>query len=200
MEKNRERRLNSRQRSRVLQRLLKIKGYTCWTCGRTDVELVVDDVDNDGDYETPGKQQLLCRSCNTLKNPRGLGRFNPKRGLTIEEFDRGRSMSPEFEANRRAEPAFRRYVLSRVKQTGEMSLRDAVNAGCEYLMSKMNVPLSQQTAKRYIDKLTSPEGVLIMYREEDVAMIRLRSDEERFGPAALATKPATQPTQETPHE
>ena len=174
MELKRRRRLNWRLRTKLYESLVKIKGKKCWECGTRRKPLEVDDVDNDGDYKTPGKQQLLCHRCNIRKNPRGKGRFNPKRSPTVDEVEPQRTVSAEYQTNRKAEPCFLAWLGDLVSERGSVSVRDAKNAGAEYV-SQHAVSISQQTISRYIDKATSFHGRFIIDdSDEKEAMIRIR--------------------------
>jgi len=167
-------RLNVDQKKRLYNRLVKMKGKYCWVCGNTRKELVVDCIYNDDDYTTPGKQQLLCRSCNSAKNPRGKGRFNPERSISTDDMEVKRILSMEFETNRKAEPEFISWLYRMVTMQGEITVRDAKNAGAMYVSEKI-VSISQQTIARYIDKQTSATGrFMIEDRSPDEAVIRFR--------------------------
>jgi len=66
-------RLNSRQRKKWYEFLVKRDGEQCKKCGRKPPnqvkKLVIDRIDNKGKY-VPENIQLLCYRCNYLKNPR----------------------------------------------------------------------------------------------------------------------------------
>lgn len=161
MHLKKRRRLNWRLRNRLYAKLLKVKGKRCWNCGNTRKPLEVDDIDNDGDYITPGKQQLLCHKCNILKNPRGKGRFNPARSLSTDEVEPKRTVSAEYDTNRKAEPCFISWLTGMVRERGKISVRDAKNAGAEFVSQKV-ISISQQTIARYIDKVTSFHGRFVI--------------------------------------
>ena len=175
---NRQRRLNSRQRQKLLDKLSKLRGKKCWICGRKK-DLVVDDIFNDGDYTTPGKQQILCRRCNTRKNPRGKTKILSSPALTTDDIEPKRITSAELDANRKAEPEFLSWLFFTVQTLGEISVKDAKNSGAAYV-SKRIISISQQTVARYIDKHTSSEGdYVIEERGEDDAVIKFRSRQTR---------------------
>ena len=67
-------RLNSRQRKRIYKLLVDRDGEKCKKCGRKPPnevkKLVIDRIENQGDYSDIIRLQLLCFRCNYLKNPR----------------------------------------------------------------------------------------------------------------------------------
>jgi hypothetical protein len=63
-------------------------------------------------------------------------------------------MSVEMEVNRRVWPIFCHWILSEVKKRGYVPLGEAIDGGA------MVAGCSQQATKRYLSKLTSPQGFL----------------------------------------
>jgi hypothetical protein len=63
----------------------------------------------------------------------------------------------ELEKNLKAEPEFINWLTAIVRERGSVSVRDAQNAGAAYVSERV-ISISQQTIRRYLDKLTSFEG------------------------------------------
>lgn len=156
-------RLSKRQRDKTYKILAERDGDQCRICGvpGTVKQLVVDCVDNSGDHSDPENLQLLCSSDNTRKNPRGLGRFNPRRPKTTEDFELKRVGTIEMQRNLEAEPRFRHWLHEQVKLHEEILLSEAINAGAEF------AGCSQQTVKRYIDKAASSVGPFMLEKNGD---------------------------------
>jgi hypothetical protein len=157
--------LGQKQRARVFALLVKRDGARCSICQKRGNEksLVVDCIDNSGDHSRLENLQLLCRSHNTRKNPRGVGRFHPsKLSLGIQAIERPPVSTLEMLKNQECEPLFLHWLFGNIRAHGWMYLSDVLNGGAEY------AGLSQTTVRRYLDKKTSVEGKYeLAYHDED---------------------------------
>lgn len=169
-------RLNGRERARIYPILVARDGAVCRWCGvsATVKPLVVDCIDNSGDHSSLHNLQFLCRSCNTMKNPRSLGRFNPRRVRAVDDFLVRRPMSKEMEINLRAEPMFIKWLLSKLKRIPRLQLVKVINSGAQ------RAGCGQQAVTRYLDKLASDEGPLrIVEDRAKIAWVKPRSTKNR---------------------
>ena len=81
------------------------------------------------------------------------------------DFESG---SVELAANRRYEIPFREYAVNRVAKEGLVLRIDLVNSGAEV------VGASPLTTARYLDKLTSQEGPMEVFRSSDGTLVGMR--------------------------
>jgi len=137
--------MNGRTRKKLYQVLANGDGERCKTCSVTPKErhLVIDHIDNDNRNNHPDNLQLLCRRCNFLKNWRPVDKCVNK---DYEEIS-------EIEKNRIKESEFRQYVYYQTNQNYENNPKKLINGGAE------KVGISPVTAKRYLDKICSSEGL-----------------------------------------
>jgi len=134
--------------------------------------LILDHVDNDPTNNNPSNWQALCRSCNTLKDPRSEG----KRGKRVRDrladshnlnySERGsrderervgegkKTDSLEFEKGVVCESKYRGWLVGRVLDYGFVPYRDSIDGGAEI------AGCSQQAVERYLRKLCSIAGPL----------------------------------------
>lgn len=151
--------LSQRQRNERYALLKARDGEYCHWCGEKGYkkkgrnQLDIERVDNTKGYED-GNIAFAHHRCNIKKDPRGVGRFSP-RALTSDDVEPKLTRSAEMHKNQQAEPKYRLYVLKRVMKSGRVAVSELVNAGAE------KAHISQQTAKRYLDKLCSTEGSLM---------------------------------------
>ncbi|MGY5149571.1 MAG: HNH endonuclease [Candidatus Nitrosopumilus sp. bin_68KS] len=141
--------MNGRTRKKMYDFLCKRDGEYCKMCGKLPWEgqLVIDHRDNDNSNNSPENLQLLCRSCNYIKNPRD------------EPLDMCVSSSNEsIKINKSKEPKFREFVYTNIDENGSIDYEDAVYSGSEI------VGVSPETAKRYIRKMCSKVGKLSKFR------------------------------------
>jgi len=180
--------MNRRQREKMFELLEDRDGMRCRICGRfgNSSTLVVDCIDNSGDHSDPENLQLLCKSHNTKKNPRGLGRFNPlKPSLSLEKIEPKRVSSAEMQKNIEAEPAFREWLYRMIQRNGgRISISsDLIDSAAEYCHC------SQQTIRRYLSKTTSSSGWALLEEVEGGSIIRFRSAKERTAPSNEQSDP-----------
>lgn len=176
------------QRKWIYLFLVERDGNHCHTCGKTDqeIELVIHHIDGDPRNNDPANLNLQCRSDNEkeiwkarLKKKGGYrlqsdsvttplcvcdheGVSEAGESASIVSSERGENLvkmslegSVEHKLNRRNEPAFRRYVVDRLLK-GELRVYDAITGGAEFCS------MSPVTARRYLTKMTSVEGNLLV--------------------------------------
>jgi hypothetical protein len=133
-------------------------GEFCVLCGRVGINksLCIDHIDNNNNNNDLENLQILCRSCNTKKNPRGKHR--PKNNsLEIETPNQ----SEEIRLNKKYEPVFREWVENQFKKYDSLLLKEVIDAGAEVTTA------STQTIERYLRKMCSFAGVLEVFEEAD---------------------------------
>ena len=137
-------------------------GEYCRCCGVLPHErqLVIDHKDNDNSVHDLSNLQLLCRTCNYLKNPRPLD--NVSECLNEDET--------ELQKSSRLEPLFRKYVLHEINELGEVPELDLINSGAE------EIGISPVTAKRYLNKMCSSRGILQRINRVNMTIIRYKND------------------------
>lgn len=179
--------LNERARNEWYAVLKARDGEHCHWCGgkgykkKGHNQLVIERRDNSkGYYE--GNIAFAHQRCNIKKDPRGVGRFSP-RSLTSYDVEPKIVRSAEMDRNLKSEPMFRKYVVKRVMKHGHVPVGELVNAGAE------KSHISQQTAKRYLDKMCSSEGDFVYDDTTDppcvVARSRTNGDGEGEGDALV---------------
>jgi len=138
-------------------------GEYCRCCGKLSRErqLVVDHRDNNSKNNSLDNLQFLCRACNYLKNPR---RPLDECVSECETLDQ----TSELAVNRLKEPMFKKYVATRINESGKVPEEDLVNASAERL------DLSPVTTKRYLNKLCSSDGIYERARIGKTPIIRYK--------------------------
>ncbi|MBA7675633.1 hypothetical protein ES703_83869 [subsurface metagenome] len=139
--------------------------------------LDIDHVDGDDWNNDPDNLQLLCRSCNVVKeNKRRAGGAPPSDQYVCErEGKEGKAStrvskdivnykegSTEMQANFLFEVDFRKWLLGKIREQGGYPKLDAIASGAEV------VGCSPSTTARYLTKLTSKQGPL----QEEKDMLR----------------------------
>lgn len=165
---NPHRRLNSKTRKKLYNEHIRINGKRCaWSdkgpCSKGG--LVVDDINNDGIY-TFETTQLLCRSHNAQKNPRGLSRFNPRRDTKIEDIAALQVTSYATAKNLACMHPYFRYVKKRVMEEGGITYDEAVFAGA------MKIDAAPDTTAKYLKMLLSSEGPLMLDKERKLIVFK----------------------------
>lgn len=158
--------MNSRQRHKAYSYLKKRFGAYCRGCQalESERELVIDHRDNNNFNNHSNNWQLLCRSCNYIKNPRLAERPLDVCGGRCDSLDR----ETEITINREKEPKFREYVELRITEEEQVPQQDLINGGAEILNC------SQKTTRRYLEKLTSSEGRYEKRKDGNITMIYLK--------------------------
>ena len=138
--------MNSRTRKKWYTFLVSRDGEYCKGCGKLALEcqLVVDHRDNNSKNNTESNLQLLCRSCNYLKNPR-----NEPLDLCVSNKDRS-----SISINQEKESKFRKFVYESLDNSQVVDYDELINSSAEYC------DISPETSKRYLKKMCSSLGKL----------------------------------------
>ena len=116
-------------------------GITLDKDGDTAPQGVIDCIKNDGNHRILPNLQLLCRACNTVKNPR---RPDPNPNMDNISWEASRSLV--------AERNFRGWTMAMITKHGAYPIDDLISAGAE------KAGISTITAGRYLKKMTSSRG------------------------------------------
>lgn len=149
-------------------------GERCRVCGKTppEIYLEVDHIDGDKSHNPSDLSnfQLLCRTHNRKKDPRGKAgakgqEVEVKRRVVMtstykEVMDQTR-MSPEMYQSRRAEPRFRHWLYEKMKTMGRMPVAQIVASGAEYAQCS-----TYAVRMNYLVKAYSDEGMYVRYYDE----------------------------------
>ncbi len=144
--------------------LAKRDGEFCRHCGKVGISkgLCIDHVDNRDTNNAPDNLQLLCRSCNTKKNPRGEAKREESGKAHFQASSR------EVELKETYEPMFRQWLAGQVEQYESIELKDAVEAGAEVTGASI------QTIERYIRKMTSTAGKFRIVERNNVKYVEFK--------------------------
>lgn len=178
-------RLAPSEHRRIYRRLIDRDGAQCEDCGVTpeklEEKLTIDHVDEDSGNWVLSNLALRCRPCNTAKSnrlrPRRGGSSKLVSGDCVRERAKDRvqesgmaaarryaidsaSGSPEMQANNLYERSFRRWLIEYLEGHGSITKKEAVNSGAEFTGG------STTTMGRYLDKLTSMLGPLMLSRDD----------------------------------
>jgi len=151
--------MNKRTRDRLYPIISNRDGNYCKCCGKLprDVQLVLDHRDNDNTNNTHTNLQILCKSCNYLKNPRNvsLDMCVSNNYVDLEESSMAK--------NKRTEPIFREFVLEEIDYSDCQMLEwnEVID------MSAEKVGLSQMTVERHLKKMVSKYGPLMIRQIDD---------------------------------
>jgi hypothetical protein len=157
--------MNGPTRSRFYRMIADRDGEFCRGCGALpwEKQLVLDHKDNNNGNNDPANLQFLCRSCNYLKNPR-------KPVDECVSVSEGEYETSELSVNRLKEPMFKKYVATRINESGKVPETDLINAGAEHL------DISPVTTKRYLNKLCSSAGIYERSRIGGTIIVRYKKD------------------------
>ncbi|MGB2867845.1 MAG: HNH endonuclease signature motif containing protein [Bacteroidota bacterium] len=155
--------MNARIRNRLYPQLVERDRERCRICGRPGNRntLVIDHINNDNGDNRLENLQLLCKSDNSQKNPRGPGRRKLLSPVCVQEIDRASAGSAEMQKNLEAEPAFAHWLYEEIRKSGKITLDDALNGGA------LAARCSQMTIKRYLKKLTFRDGPFEMLEDQE---------------------------------
>lgn len=148
--------MNKRNRDHFYPILVARDGEFCVWCDKVGINksLCIDHKDNNNSNNDLENLQLLCRNCNTKKNPRG--KQKPKNNsLEIETPNQ----SEEVRLNKKYEPVFREWIENQLKNTDSFLLNEIIDAGAEVTTA------SPQTIERYLRKMCSFAGVLEVFED-----------------------------------
>jgi hypothetical protein len=163
-------RMSGPKRKKIVDMLIQRDGQICFigTERLESEKAVVDHWNNRNDDNRPVNLHLLCRSMNSSKNPRGLGKETKilssvsVRREIVDGIIRPQMVSvqsAEFLKNLEGEPHFRHWVFYNVVRCVELKVNEIVDSGAELIHA------SPTTIKRYLTKITSSLG-LYMYAED----------------------------------
>lgn len=170
-------RLNSRQRKRIFKLLVERDGEKCNKCGRKPPnevkKLVIDRIENQGDYDDISKLQLLCYRHNYFKNPRKKERIPLDKSESVCE---NRRASPEdmdldhrtsIDINQQKQPLALPYL--------EQRLDDSPN-GVDYgdMVQSLSFVfiISPMTADRYIKPYCCSVGPFEIVQDDKRRVLR----------------------------
>lgn len=146
-------------------------------------KLEIDHADGNPGNSQPQNLHLLCRKCNQAmrlktskehsriianhyaKNVCESVRENIDASKRILEYESG---SSEMKANSFYEGKFRDWIIDQMERLGSIPRREAINSGAEL------VGCSPITITRYLDKLTSFQGILEVHKEANQTIITRR--------------------------
>lgn len=161
--------MNSRTRSRLYKILVERDGERCKICNKwgNAHTLVIDHIDNNNSNNQMWNLQLICRSDNARKNPRGPSKRKVQSPVcvSVSEIDKPKANSAEFDRNRKSEPIFRRWIYFEVRRGRRITYDEALDNGAE------RSGCSQEAIKRYLKKLTCDSGPLRLVKESDGTVI-----------------------------
>ena len=159
-------RMNGRTRKKLYDLLIKRDGPNCRCCGALESErqLIIDHRDNNNSNNNPDNLQLLCRSCNYLKNPRGSER--PVDMCVSHGWSRDLS---EIEISRTKKPKFKKFVAKWVNEEREVPEEDLIYSGSESL------DICPITDYRYLRPMCSRDGIYERVKKVGRFVIRYKS-------------------------
>jgi hypothetical protein len=182
------RRFSTETRAWIYRYLCLRDGEKCAECGITPAEikllnnkpmtrngLEIDHIDNNHNNNGESNFQLLCPTCNTIKeNTHRRGRPKAPKCPCVcvrAETDIMKDAlpyaeaSPEMRANAQYETSFRTWLLEYIRNNGYVGKVDAVNAGAEIC------GCNPSTSGRYLAKLTSLAGPLRESKDRTGAIV-----------------------------
>lgn len=141
-------------------------GEKCQICKKVPpfVYLEIDHKDgNKSNNPVDGSNyQLLCRSDNRKKDPRGKGRGKVLIQYGVSMIQR--EMTPEMQRNEKCEGKWRHWLYNTMKRRGRMTIREITFEGAE------EVGCSPETIRlRYLPKVTSNADSAMYHRFYDEA-------------------------------
>jgi len=167
--------MNKKTRDKLYPIIAKRDGEYCKCCGKLPNEgkLEIDHRDNNNSNNSLTNLQLLCRSCNYLKNPR-------KEPFDLCESEKGYDLEEScMTKNKRTEPAFRKFILEEIDKSDWHSLNwsEAIDMGAE------KIGISQMTAERYLKKMITKYGQLrLLTAYEHKVLVRRNVEETKVSP------------------
>ena len=155
--------MNGLTRKKLYPLIATRDGEYCRCCGAlpSERQLVIDHRDNNNSNNDLSNLQLLCRTCNYLKNPR-KPLDNVSECLNEDET--------ELQKSQRSEPFFRKFVIHEINELHEVPEHELINSGSE------DVGISPVTAKRYLNKMCSSRGILQRINRVNTTLIRYKNE------------------------
>lgn len=181
-------RMSGPRRDKVYEMLARRDGECCFIGGEpSDREsLVVDHWNNRNNDNRPSNLHLVCRSMNSVKNPRGqltkeseiLSSVSVRRPVVdgIIRPQMIRVESGELLKNLQNESLFRHWLFYQIVHCHELEYHAVVNCAAEY------VHCSPQSIRRYLEKLTCKIGIYRYVEVQEVGkkLITLKPKFETF--------------------
>jgi len=167
--------MNKTTRDKLYAIIIKRDREYCKCCGKLPYEgkLVLDHKDNDNTNNIHTNLQILCYSCNYLKNPR-----KEPLDLCVNEKESNLEESC-LTKNKRTEPAFEEFILNEINNDswGMIEWNEATNMGAQ------KIGISPITVERYLKKLITKYGSLrLRENSEGVKYIVRRHFEDTKNP------------------
>jgi hypothetical protein len=178
-------RLSGPKRKKMYEFLARRDGERCFIGGERGNyhTLIIDHADNDNSNNTPSNLHLVCRQCNSMKNPRGRA---SKSGIlssvyVCEEsnpyaFEYPKASSAEFVKNQQSEPAVRHWTFIEIWRKGRLPLDEAID--CAAAIGEC----SQESVRRYYRKETSRVRIYEFVEDQATGQkyIQFKPEWERF--------------------
>ena len=157
--------MNGRTRKRIYPILAQRDGEECSLCGVTGntTSLVIDHRDNNNNNNDLDNYQLLCRSCNGKKNPKGKRKVSTNE-TTVQQT----TASREVILKERYEPKFIEWIKDQIKRWERIGKEEVINSGAQITGA------SQQTITRYLNKLCSGAGMYHYTQEDGIDFVELK--------------------------
>jgi len=120
--------MNSKTRKRLYQILSERDGEFCAMCGNfgSYKSLCIDHIDNNNSNNDPDNLQLLCRSCNTKKNPRGKAKPENK-SIEVEILNQ----SEELRLKKKYSALFLPWLERQIKKYEKVLVKDIIYSGAK---------------------------------------------------------------------
>lgn len=147
-ERNNRKRLTPQSYKIAFGLLYKAQDGSCQLC--QDPMQEIDHINHDPGDNRPENLRGLCKSCNIRQRnlSAGLSADSVNESVKIGE----QQDSAEIEINRDAEPRYRKWLFERTGRKEPLYSQEAIYGGAEI------VGISPITARRYLGKVTSPQG------------------------------------------
>ena len=107
----------------------------------------IDHINQDPGDNRPENLRGLCKSCNLRQ--RNLVSADSVKSESVTDYE----ASAEIQISQDAEPRFRRWLFERTGSRLPLYASEAIYGGAEF------VGISPVTARRYLGKVTSPQGI-----------------------------------------
>ncbi|MBI1804830.1 MAG: HNH endonuclease [Ignavibacteriae bacterium] len=199
-------RMNARKARAALLFVLKRDGCRCNNrdgrlfhnpqCKKTSDEnsLLLDHIDNDPENNDPSNWQVLCRSCNTKKNGRGRSKRGERARAKVDNSHKMRLIeregmseetkpsSTEMKKSIEYRTKYRSWIINKVFREERVTEQEAIDGGSEH------VECSQQAARRYLQQLSSSEGILAVEVVQEVKYVILKPEFASLSQEELANQ------------
>lgn len=158
-------RMNSRNRKRLYEIVSTRDGEFCSMCGIVGSikSLCIDHIDNNNNNNDLDNFQLLCRSCNTKKNPRGKA----KPENTSAEVETPKQ-SEEVRLKKEYRPKYCKWLESQIMRYERILVKQAILSGAKITGA------SSQTITRYLDEECSDAGFYQIVEVDDKKYVEFK--------------------------